>query len=127
MRDIKFRFRCHSIEHPSRDYFEYVTLDELKNIGLLTINDIEFEIIGDDEYTGLKDKNNKEIYEGDILTDGEFIAEVAWGIGKAGFILTGGQHSMAMAEGIFEQIVNTCEVIGNLYENPELIENKIAA
>lgn len=79
------------------------------------------------QYTGLKDKNNKEIYEGDILTDGEFIAEVAWGIGKAGFILTGGQHSMAMAEGIFEQIVNTCEVIGNLYENPELIENKIAA
>lgn len=74
------------------------------------------------QYTGLKDKHDQEIYEGDIVNqlsemtyddiqgvvkfiDGSYLIETA--DGKTGYYLFG------------EVVYN--EVIGNIYENPELI------
>lgn len=75
------------------------------------------------QFTGLTDKNGKEIYEGDILSDekgGYGIVEycqpqfVAWADGKH-FALAGGKINMFRLE--------YTEVIGNIYENPELMQN----
>lgn len=71
--------------------------------------------------TGLFDRNGREIYRGDILSNGKFIAEVYWGVGQAGFILTGGKHSKEMQDGIFELEVKKLEIIGNIHESPELL------
>ena len=70
------------------------------------------------QFTGLKDKNNKEVYEGDMVKDysGE-TQEVIWDIhwnGMGGWNLTG--HS-----GVYEWIGEE-EIIGNIYENPELLK-----
>ena len=70
------------------------------------------------QYTGLKDKNDKEIYEGDIVTvDGE-IFYVEWrGMGDW-FI-----DPKKDAAFVFTPEIYDVEVIGNIYENPELLSN----
>ena len=67
------------------------------------------------QFTGLKDKNGKDIYEGDIVKyDKPY--EVIWAKGRVGFWICNGTDCREF--GINDNI----EVIGNIYENPEKID-----
>ena len=77
------------------------------------------------QYTGLKDKNGTEIYEGDILTDhgDEGPLYVEYSNERAMFVFVDkfdpfGVTSYSTLQISYEQF----EVIGNIYENPELLE-----
>lgn len=93
------------------------------------------------QYTGLKDKNGREIYEGDIIVDGS-VPGPEYGIG--GYMFT--KYEVKMVNGCFVvECIPDCvndhvfgnyhllyevitdgfaEVVGNIYENPELLEVK---
>lgn len=97
------------------------------------------------QFTGLKDNNGKEIYEGDILKYKPYnnfghlkkykVAEVKWG--KTGdsdgwshskhYEWIVGDDSLAdIADSDYPDEAS-CEVIGNTYENPELLKDFIDA
>lgn len=71
------------------------------------------------QWTGLKDKNGTEIYEGDIFRDNDtYLWEVFFEDGM--FCAKGGEYDLV--EALIEFIPEHCEIIGNIYENPELLE-----
>ena len=104
------------------------------------------------QYTGLKDKNGKEIYEGDIITSiGSYYAMLkGWGhdvehkkfketfpeaVKEQMYIITwdNGKYHLYTMDGTQSAILNwsthsMCEsiaIIGNIYENPEILEKGV--
>lgn len=74
--------------------------------------------------TSLKDKNDKLIYEGDIVKDCEGIYEIRWGRFMTGFnayYSEKGYTSIQVSSAYSEEYKH--EIIGNIYENPELLNN----
>lgn len=75
------------------------------------------------EYTGLKDRNGKEIYEGDIVTGlfnyTDIIGPIVYGSDASFFINREGLYGIGL-----NNAEDWLEVIGNIYENPELLQKE---
>ena len=77
------------------------------------------------QYTGLKDRNGKEIYEGDILALKTHYNEVVFGF----VVFNYGAFCLSSRETYYDdELISNLgvefEVIGNIYENPELLESE---
>ena len=113
------------------------------DIGEMHFEDGEFKYIGDDVHykrlpediilmqsTGLFDKNGKEIFEGDIIANGPDVMcmkrhnTLGFYVEKKGrveFIADGAV--LEEFEEDAKEIADSLEIIGNIYENPELLED----
>jgi hypothetical protein len=76
----------------------------------------------------LKDKTGKEIYEGDILINDKykdkkpFIIEWAKGCDYCGFVAKSEDHEIG--EPFLNRNFVNCEIIGNIYENPDILKEE---
>ena len=80
----------------------------------------EFEYSELMEFTGLCDKNGEDIYEGDIVKFLNGIFEVIWCNEKASFMLKNKEYKEFL--NFICENNNGMEIVGNIYENPELIK-----
>ena len=132
MREIKFRawdkddkvMRSWKEVQIQKDYGEDFYFLGYKENKAITRFDHEQILM---QYTGLKDKNGKEIYEGDIVKITEFFNEKE---PYLSYQVTFGRGVLALLDEdelsyvqypLYDWIENT-EVIGNVYENPEILE-----
>ena len=137
MRTLKFRAWLGKSEYYNRiGMFEVFSLSQITHEIIVDdlITAIHEKYLKIMQYTGLKDKNGVEIYEGDIYRYGKHILKVEWDEGNASYgDLTSMQSERRLLMGLNEKRaikdkdciqVKDIEVIGNIYENPELMEGK---
>lgn len=82
----------------------------------------EYEVIPETvgQFTGLTDKNGKKIFEGDIIAKGFELYEVRWNPEQVRWGIYLGNYEVAGFTKFSEPYF---EVIGNVYDNKELLEN----
>lgn len=102
-----------------------INTDEYGEKYLLHIGKRDFDFKNLIQCTGLKDKNGKLIFEGDIVKDCDInsfgIFEITYDTFFGGFYF---QDKEGNTFDLGYPIHCNCEVIGNIYENPELLEEK---
>lgn len=74
-----------------------------------------------EQYTGLKDKNGKEIYEGDLLDVEDASGEVVFHKEYLGFFVKVSEYEQTWKP-LYD--VPVPEIIGNIHENTDLLEGK---
>lgn len=124
-RKIKFRFWCPAGKAFVRDYNYNGAVDEL-------FDEKDFDTLIPQQFTGLIDKNGKEIYEGDFIN---FSCNYTYPCGDPDIVEWKNQcvHYCEEYAGfyfgykqefqILDKIMpETLEVVGNIFQNPELLE-----
>ncbi|MGH0669565.1 MULTISPECIES: YopX family protein [Bacillus cereus group] len=116
-----FKYRTWDKQAKVMEQYHYLQLSpngQLYHDGM-NVTD-KYEIL---RFTGLKDKNGKEVYEGDILKEKDIITEVVfhdyqW---KEKLIRSPRNHLKNYFP-FRDTLPFTAEVLGNIYDNPELLK-----
>lgn len=127
MRQIKFRGKVFKTFQPDINRWAYgmptisasgkVSIRHEKKGEWNTWKTVTIHVDTLGQFTGLLDRNGKEIYEGDLIRDEEFTYVVYWMEDVAAFMVEE-YHSECDAPKIFllSDFGRECEVVGNIHE-----------
>lgn len=120
MREIKFR----GFDKVGKEMFRVKMISFLED-GKFILSGKGGSITSEDcvimQYTGLKDKNGKEIFEGDIIENDQ------WKTSRFNVVFNRGGFAITYPGDYLPKDIKYAEyfaVIGNIYENPELLDNQ---
>ena len=115
----------------------FILIDNDIAVGYVAMKEVIAETVG--QFTDLTDKNGKKIFEGDIVCiryrTGEICCsgdvQFSYGVYGAEWLenkkdksMVGGWGQLHNLRRFDDDIINDIEVIGNIYDNPELLEDK---
>ncbi|MCE2322780.1 YopX family protein [Streptococcus thermophilus] len=120
--------------------------EKMVGVDIINLEDGKLDFIGDGityfrkakdielmQSTGLTDKNGKEIFEGDVVTDGQTVGDIKHHQTYGFYMIDDKGIERWFSDGNciedFEEDAETVseilEIIGNIYENPELLEERL--
>ncbi|CAK1250102.1 YopX family protein, partial [Fructobacillus cardui] len=138
MREIKFRewdqnrHEIYGGDIPGMSYGHREDFDDMVGFRFAHTELIDYEGTEEfknkrilEQYTGLHDKNGKEVYEGDIVEWMDYETK------RIGYVVFNPDIEFVTANYIFEfgnfayqDTENYLTIVGNIHENPELLEEK---
>jgi uncharacterized phage protein (TIGR01671 family) len=137
MREIKFRGLGKNDIWRYGYYFAHVGVTESYHYIRENSSDHRIDALTLGQYTGLKDKSGKEIYEGDIVRfiDTEFtsnesgssyddlpmLEHIIWNEDESGWDVS--SRNYIDRQDFLDQTGDDVEVIGNIYQNPDLLKS----
>ena len=118
----EYKFRGKRVDNGQWIYGHYIRYEHMGVVKHIIVTNWaqvyvnSFDVIGETvgQYTGLHDKNGKEVYKGDIVIYGNKIAVVVWDDDTCSF-------KLKYKENLYNMWA-ACEVIGNIHDNPELLK-----
>jgi uncharacterized phage protein (TIGR01671 family) len=111
---------------PCEDHYIITTKDELEDNMM-----IYFEILPETlcEYTNLRDKNGRRIFEGDIVkykSNVTYLGKFLICIGKVEYNENTASYAVDAKDNIgaknYDYFPIKCEIVGNIHDNPEMLE-----
>jgi len=127
--NCEIKFRGKRIDNGEWVYGYLADEDYINDINSIDLSSIEVDRGTIGQFTGLFDKNGKEIYEGDILgANGKIIGWVKGGARGYCYDVVyinhpTGEKRWSLYGTVVEDFNNKIEVISNIHDNPELINS----
>ena len=124
LREIKFRCWDKKCKQEDLQMFSWEEMKDTQMNDFFSNHNKRYKLM---QYTGLKDKNGMEVYEGDIVReqrkrfkDKHFVAK--WNNGIGSYTFKPVDKSATSWPCFNIGTVENLEVVGNIYENPELLK-----